>query len=125
MSTISWYEIPTKDIERAQDFYETIFGIKMLNMDNPNILMRIFPVSDMSKEISGAIVFNKDFYSSSDKQGPLIYLNANPDLQMILDKVVNPGGKILVPKRQISPEFGFMGLILDSEGNRIGLHSVS
>ena len=124
MSTISWFEIPTSDIERAQKFYESIFGMNMMNMDNAAVKMRIFPVKDMMEDITGAIVYNQDFYSPSEKAGTLVYLNSNPNVQHVLDKVVSAGGQILVPKRQISDEFGYMALIIDTEGNRIGLHSV-
>ena len=54
----------------------------------------------------------------------MIYLNGNPDVQKVLDKVEAAGGKILVPKTEISPEYGFMAVFIDSEGNRIGLHSI-
>ena len=94
-------------------------------MDNAQLKMRLFPVKDMNMDISGSIVYHKDFYKPSDTVGPLVYLNANPDVQNVLDKVESAGGKIFVPKTQISPEFGFMGIIIDSEGNRVGLHSVS
>jgi hypothetical protein len=57
-------------------------------------------------------------------EGPLLYLNANPDVQIILDKVEAAGGKILVPKTEISPEYGTMAVFFDTEGNRIALHSV-
>ena len=120
---ISWFEIPTSDIKRAADFYEKIFDIKMIPMDTPNIQMRLFPIENIM-DIGGSLVFNKDFYKSSITEGPLIYLNGNPDVQLILDKVESAGGKILVPKTQISPEYGYMSVILDTEGNRIALHSV-
>ena len=125
MSSISWFEIPTKDIDRAQAFYETILGIKMIPMDNPMLKMRMFPVAEMMSDVTGAIVFNESFYEPSNTKGSLVYLNANPDVQLVLDKVVAAGGRILVPKTAISKEFGFMGLILDTEGNRIGLHSIT
>ena len=120
---ISWFEIPTIDIERAKNFYEKIFDIKMIPMDTPNLLMRLFPIENMMN-IGGSLVFNKDFYKPSSSEGPLIYLNGNPDVQLILDKIENAGGKILVPKTQISPEYGYMAVFLDTEGNRIALHSV-
>lgn len=123
MSTISWFEIPTQDIERAQKFYEEILGKTLINMDNPMIKMRTLPVEDMMNDVTGAIV-QSDMHNSSPNQGTLIYLNANPDVQQILDKVVIAGGRILVPKTEISPEYGFMAVILDTEGNRIGLHSI-
>ncbi|HNP53532.1 MAG TPA: hypothetical protein PKK69_02900, partial [Ferruginibacter sp.] len=59
----------------------------------------------------------------SDKQGPLVYLNANPDVQLVLNRVEAAGGKIIVPKTEISPEYGFMAVIIDTEGNRVALHS--
>lgn len=124
MSSISWFEIPTKDIERAQNFYETILQTKLVAMDMPGFIMRIFPVEDMMQDISGALVFNEEFYECSSNAGTLIYLNANPDVQIVLDRVEAAGGSIVVPKTEISPEHGFMGIIIDTEGNRVGLHSI-
>ncbi len=121
---ISWFEIPTIDLARAQRFYETIFGITMIPLDNPNIQMRIFPVQD-PMNIAGALVYNNEFYKPSASDGPLLYLNANPDVQLVLDKVEAAGGKIVVPKTQISLEYGSMAVFIDTEGNRIALHSVS
>ena len=120
---ISWFEIPTTDLDRATSFYEKIFDVKMFPMDTPNLRMRLFPIED-PMNIGGALVHNKEFYKSSASDGPLIYLNGNPDVQIILDRVEAAGGKILLPKTQISPEYGYMALILDTEGNRIGLHSI-
>ena len=123
-NAISWFEIPTTDINRAQKFYETIFGISMVPMDFPNIKMRMFPLDDMITQVGGALVDSGGFHKASATDGPLIYLNANPDVQNILDRVVAAGGSIMVPKTEISPEYGFMGVFIDTEGNRIGLHSV-
>lgn len=123
-NAISWFEIPTTDINRAQKFYETIFGISMMPMDLPNIKMRMFPLDDMMTQVGGALVDSGGFHKASATDGPLIYLNANPDVQQVLDKVEAAGGKIMVPKTEISPEYGFMGVFTDTEGNRIGLHSV-
>ncbi len=124
MNAISWFEIPVTDIDRAQKFYETIFEIKMVNLDNPNLKMRAFPVKEMMKNVSGALVCNKDFYTPSSNQGTLIYLNANPNLQNVLDKTEAAGGKIFIHKTKINDEFGFMAIIFDSEGNRIGIQSL-
>lgn len=123
-NAISWFEIPTTDINRAQKFYEIIFGISMMPMDMPNIKMRMFPLDDMMTQVGGALVDSGGFHKASATDGPLIYLNANPDVQTVLDKVVTAGGSIMVPKTEISPEYGFMGVFIDTEGNRIGLHSV-
>jgi len=124
-SAISWFEIGTTDLSRATTFYENIFGITLIPMDMDNIKMRMFPIEDMDNGVGGALVDSAGFHKPSATDGPLIYLNANPDLQQVLDKVENAGGKIILPKTEITPEYGFMAVILDTEGNRIGLHSGS
>jgi predicted enzyme related to lactoylglutathione lyase len=123
-NAISWFEIGTGNLERATKFYETIFGVSLFPMDMPNIRMRMFPLDDMMKGIGGALVDSGGFHKPSATDGPLIYLNGNPDVQQVLDKVEAAGGKIMVPKTEISPEYGFMAVMIDTEGNRIGLHSV-
>jgi predicted enzyme related to lactoylglutathione lyase len=123
-NAISWFEIGTTDLDRATKFYETIFGVKLVPLDLENIKMRMFPLDDMNSGVGGALVFSNGFHKPSSTDGPLVYLNGNPDLQKVLDKVEVAGGKIMVPKTEISPEYGFMGVIIDTEGNRIGLHSV-
>lgn len=123
-NAISWFEIPATDLDRAQQFYEAIFGISMIPMEMPDMKMRMFPIDDPMTGIGGALVSSKEFYCPSSTYGTLIYLNGNPDVQQVLDKVVAAGGTIVLPKTEISPEYGFMALIVDTEGNRIGLHSV-
>lgn len=123
-SAISWFEIPANNIDRAATFYETIFGISLTPLDLENIKMRMFPVGDPMTDIGGAVVDSGGFHKPSETDGPLIYLNGNPDVQAVLDKVEKAGGKILVPKTLISPEYGYMAVIIDTEGNRIGLHNV-
>ena len=123
-NAISWFEIGTTDLARATKFYETIFGITLIPMDMPNIKMRMFPLDDMMSQVGGALVDSGGFHRPSGTDGPLIYMNGNPDVQTILDKVEAAGGKVLVPKTEISPEYGYMAVFIDSEGNRIGLHSV-
>jgi predicted enzyme related to lactoylglutathione lyase len=122
-NAISWFEIGTTDLNRATTFYETIFGIKLNPLDLPDIKMRMFPIDDMMG-VGGALVDSGGFHKPSVTDGPLIYLNGNPDVQNILDKVEAAGGKIMMPKTEISPEYGNMAVIIDTEGNRIGLHSI-
>ena len=123
-NAISWFEIGTTDLDRATKFYETVFAVTLAPMDLPNIKMRMFPLDDMMTQVGGALVNSGGFHKPSATDGPLIYLNGNPDVQNILDKVEAAGGKIMVPKTEISPEYGFMAVMIDTEGNRIGLHSV-
>jgi predicted enzyme related to lactoylglutathione lyase len=120
---ISWFEIPATDLARAQKFYEAIFGIEMHPMDLEHIQMRMFPVDEPMNGVGGAVVTSGGFHKPSATDGPLIYLNGNPDVQQVLDKVVAAGGSVMVPKTQISDEYGYMAVIIDTEGNRVGLHS--
>jgi len=123
-NAISWFEIPTQDIDRAANFYEAIFNVSLIPLDLQQLKMRMFPVQDPGKGVGGALCYNKEFYKPSATDGPLIYLNGNPDVQNILDKVEPAGGKIVVPKTQISPEYGYMAVFIDTEGNRVALHSI-
>ncbi|HQZ50492.1 MAG: VOC family protein [Chitinophagaceae bacterium] len=124
-NAISWFEIPTTDINRAQQFYEFIFNMKMSSLEFQNIKMRMFPIDNPMEGIGGTLVqISDDFYKPSATDGPLIYLDGNPDLQIVLNRVEEAGGKILVPKTTISDEYGDMAVFLDTEGNRIALHNI-
>ncbi len=123
-NAISWFEIPVINLARAATFYEAIFKIQLIPMDSPQLKMRMFPLDDMLTQVGGALVDSGGFHKPSLTEGPLIYLNGNPDVQLILDRVEGAGGTVLVPKTEISPEYGFMAVFTDTEGNRIGLHSV-
>lgn len=120
-NTISWFEIPVKNFVRAKKFYEAIFKVKIQPMDFQNFKMGFFPGYDKGI-VSGALVHGEHYAPS--KEGVLIYLSANPDLQKVLDRVKKAGGKVMQPKTQISEHWGYMALVIDTEGNRIGLHSV-
>ena len=123
-NAISWFEIPSTDLDRATQFYETIFNVQLIPMDTPALRMRMFPLQDLMTQVGGAIVHSNGFHKPSATDGPLIYLNANPDVQLVLDKIEGAGGQILVPKTEISPDYGYMAVFLDTEGNRIALHSI-
>ena len=120
-NAINWFEIPVADLERAQKFYETIFGMQLIPMDLPGLKMRMFPTDDI-KGASGALIFAPEFYQPS-ANGTMVYLNGNPDLQNVVDKIEAAGGTIVMPKTAITPEIGFMAVMMDTEGNRVALHS--
>lgn len=121
-NAINWFEIPVNDIKRARMFYETIFSFNMHELDiGDGLKMVLFPAE--SGTVGGTLILNQEWYKPSDSRGPLLYLNANPDLQTVLDRVETAGGSISIPKRLITEENGYMAVIVDSEGNRIALHS--
>lgn len=120
-NALNWFEIATTDLARAQQFYETVFGIKMDAMDLANIQMRTFPGDGMNGKVGGALV--KSGMHKPSKEGAVIYLNANPDLNDSLSRVEKAGGKVLVPKTHISDDIGYMAFFEDSEGNTVAMHS--
>lgn len=123
-NALNWFEIPAADLQRAKGFYESIFGFEMHTMDiGDGTKLAMFPTGE--SHVGGALIHNPEYYYPDESKGALIYLNANPDLQAVLDKVEDNGGKISIEKRMISEEHGFMAVIQDSEGNRVALHSMS
>ncbi|HEY0030606.1 MAG TPA: VOC family protein [Bacteroidia bacterium] len=120
-NVINWFEIPVTDLTRAKKFYETIMDITMSENRMGPLNMGFFPYEMGSGKLSGALVEGEGYKPSSE--GALIYLNCNPDLSLALNKIENAGGKTLLPKTEIGPGLGFMAFFLDTEGNKVGLHS--
>lgn len=116
-----WFEIPAIDIDRAAKFYSTVFDFPpMQSMDFGGFKMAFFP-SDGTGLMGGALCKGDGYKPSSD--GTLIYLSASPDLNVALSKVEASGGKVITPKKIITEKYGYMAIFIDSEGNRIALHS--
>ncbi|MBX7109743.1 MAG: VOC family protein [Chitinophagales bacterium] len=120
-NSLNWFEIAVDDMARAKKFYETIFGIEMPVETIMEMEMAYFPAEPGNGKASGALVKSSMHKPSTD--GVKIYLNGNPDLALALGKVESSGGKIIMPKTQITPEIGYMAFLLDTEGNAIALHS--
>ena len=123
MNAIDWFEIPVSDLDRAKKFYEMILAITMTTMragpTGPRLAL--FPV-DPSKGVSGALACGSGY--SPTTFGAKVYLGCE-DMSLVLGRVEAAGGTVAVPKTQISPQFGFMGAFIDTEGNWIGLHSMA
>lgn len=120
-NVLNWFEIPVADMERAVKFYSAIFGYdSMYQMNMGGSDMAFFPMEDRSG-VGGALCKGEWYKPTLD--GSIIYLNGNPDLGVIIDKVEAAGGKVIVPKKIITEEIGYMGIFIDSEGNRVALHS--
>ncbi|MDX1470689.1 MAG: VOC family protein [Flavobacteriaceae bacterium] len=117
---ISWFEIPVNKMERAIRFYEKVFDIKLSPQDFGGLLMAWFPNKEDAPGASGTLI-QQDSYIPS-KEGTLIYFHSE-DVNNELNRVKKAGGEIYLKKTQISPEYGYMGVFIDSEGNRIALHS--
>ncbi len=121
---VGWFEVPVTNMERAIQFYEQVFDIKIERHTMGPLDMGWFPFAEGDAPGSGgSLVAHPDFYKPSN-EGVLVYFSSHTgDLQDELDRVENAGGKVLNEKTPISEEHGFMALFIDSEGNRIALHS--
>ncbi|HTB31166.1 MAG TPA: VOC family protein [Bacteroidia bacterium] len=121
-NALNWFEIPASDITRAQKFYETIFDIKMDSMgEMMGMKMSGFPGEMGNGKVAGAIVQGQ--YHKPGMDGAVVYLNANPAIDTVIGKIEQAGGKMIMPKMQISPEIGYMAFFVDTEGNRMALHA--
>jgi len=121
-NALNWFEIPAKDITRAKKFYESVFNVKMEDMpEMMGMKMTGFPTEMGNGKVSGALVQSQMHNPSTD--GAVVYLNANPAIQTVIERVEKSGGKVVMPKTHISPEIGYMAFFVDSEGNKIGLHA--
>ncbi len=118
-SFVSIFEIPATDISRAINFYQAILGIKIEKMDFPGMEMGIFPYE--GQMVTGLIMKGEGYRPSAD--GVTLYLNGGENLQRILDQVEKNGGEILVHKTPHADESGYFAIFMDSEGNKMGLHS--
>ncbi|HUR10869.1 MAG TPA: VOC family protein [Flavitalea sp.] len=123
-NALNWFEIPVNDFDRAKKFYETLFEYQMPENFMGQARMGFFLFDFQNARVGGAIVHYPGFHIPSET-GSLVYLNCQPDLQPVLDRVEKAGGKLLQQKTRIGPEenLGFWALIRDSEGNRVALHS--
>jgi predicted enzyme related to lactoylglutathione lyase len=120
---INWFEIPVTDFARAKKFYETIFDYQMPENQMGPARMGFLVYDFQNGGRGGAIVHHPDFYTPS-KNGTLVYLNCEPDLQPILDKVEPAGGTVTMNKKEVAPNLGYWALMEDTEGNRVALHSM-
>jgi predicted enzyme related to lactoylglutathione lyase len=122
-NAISWVEIPVTDFERAQKFYSEIFDYQMSEMQMGQDRMGFLLYDQQNGGVGGAIVYGQGFEPT--EKGPRVYLNGGNDLNTVLNRVEDAGGKVVLPKTEITPEFGFFATFQDTEGNHISLHSMA
>jgi predicted enzyme related to lactoylglutathione lyase len=120
-NALNWFEISVTDIARATRFYEAIFEIKMQPMEMMGMKMAMFPSDSSNGSVGGALVQSEMHKPST--MGAIIYLNANPDLQLVVNRIEKAGGKVTMPKTLIDEQTGNMAFFTDTEGNKVGLHS--
>ncbi len=117
----TWFEIPVLELARAQRFYETVLGVTMRQETIFDQTMAVFAGGET--DVTGALVCDPSYVPSAT--ATTIYFNGGPDIAVPLARVEKSGGKILIPKTALPPGMGFFANIQDTEGNRIGLHSMA
>ncbi|MBD9392704.1 VOC family protein [Acidovorax sp. ACV01] len=117
---LNWFEIPVTDFTRAKTFYETVLGITIAPMAMGPTTMGM--LSSDPAAVGGALVQAEG--SVPSRNGTMVYLNGGEDLAPLLARVEPAGGAVVVPKTEIGNDFGFFAHFTDTEGNKVGLHSM-
>jgi uncharacterized protein len=121
-NVVGWFEIPVTDMVRAMAFYSQVFGYSLERHTFPGIDMAWFPFND-GPGAPGSLVCQPQEYQPSSL-GTLVYFTSpSGDLAHELARVAPAGGTVLQEKTLISEDIGYMGLFMDTEGNRVALHS--
>ena len=114
---VTWFEIPAYDMDRAKVFYDHVYGIQMETSRTGEFAMAYFPAD---QGIGGAVVQGPGCLPNDT--GALIYLNAGSNLEMLLGRVAEAGGRVIMGRTLISEDSGWFALFIDTEGNRLALH---
>jgi uncharacterized protein len=121
MKIINWFQIPATNIDRAIKFYGDLLGVSFHRMEHNGEKHAFFAMDTLETGRTGGEII-QSANNKPAQDGVLIYLNALGGVDTVLGRVEKAGGKILIPKMSIG-ENGFIAVILDTEENKIGLHS--
>lgn len=121
-NAISWFEIPTTQLDAAQAFYETVLGRPMRRETMGPSQGAVFAYDLESHGTGGALMMGPTAPRVS-RAGTLVYLDATPSLDAALQRAVGQGGKIAQRRTALPPGMGFFAHITDLDGNRVGLHA--
>ena len=117
---VGWFEIYVQDMPRAKAFYEAVFDTTLSQLENPGLEMWAFPMDTSTFGASGALVRMPGFPSGANSV--LVYFKC-ADCAVEADKAIKAGGTVQKPKMSIGP-YGHIALVMDTEGNMLGLHSM-
>ena len=119
-NAINWFELPANNFDRAVKFYSEVLGAELQPMDNPQMKMAFFPTTNQG--VGGCVTHGNG--NKPQAEGALVYLNGGEDLAQPLARVEGAGGKVIMPKTNIG-ENGFIAMFMDTEGNKVALHSMN
>lgn len=117
---VVWFDIAVSDLDRAKTFYSKVFEVELIDNEMGPNKMSMFPFDPGIA--SGCLVQGPDYKPSAE--GAMVYLNGGDDLSVPLSRVEEAGGTVLLDKMSIG-EYGFIAYFLDTEGNKVALHSMT
>lgn len=123
-NAISWFEIPTTQLARAQAFYEAVLGRPMRPEAMGPSQGAVFAYDPEQDGTGGALMMGPTAPKPSGN-GTLVYLDASPSLDAALQRVQEQGGQIALPRQALPPGMGFFAHVIDLDGNRVGLHAMA
>lgn len=119
---INWFEIPVTDLDRAQNFYESMLDRTLRRQNFGGAVLAVFPYAQPAT--GGALLAASDACAPSGS-GVRIYLDCMPSLDAALARAEGAGGQIVEPKSALPADMGFVAQVRDTEGNLIGLHALA
>ncbi len=119
-NAVNWFEIPVQDLGRAQKFYEAVLAAKMRRETMAGGELAVFPYDEPS---TGGCLMGGDGMQPS-ATGTMVYLDATPSLDAALARVPAAGGRIALARTELPDGMGCFAHIVDTEGNRVGLHAM-
>ncbi len=120
---IGWFEIYVQEMDRAKAFYESVFGVQLTRLESPGIEMWGFPMEQNSTGASGSLVKMPGFPPGGESSNSVLVYFMCDDCAVEADKAVQAGGRLQKAKMSIG-QYGHIALVVDTEGNMIGLHSM-
>jgi predicted enzyme related to lactoylglutathione lyase len=122
VNTLNWFEIPATDFARAKAFYATVLNAQIQEDPNPDMQYAYLPSDPQKGGFGGAIASGENFVPAMT--GTTVYLDGGNDLSVPLGRVESAGGTVILPKTDIGENRGFIALFIDTEGNKVGFHSI-
>lgn len=121
-NAVTWFDITTTDLDRAQTFYEAVLGSTLRREAMGPSSLAVFPYDPANGGVGGALLCDPSA-PKPGSGGTLVYLDASPSLDAALARVTAAGGQVALPRQALPPGMGFFAHITDLDGNRVGLHA--
>jgi uncharacterized protein len=124
-NALSWFEIPSLNLDKSQAFYEAVLGCTMRRESMGPSEGAVFPYDNDNQGVGGALMCGPTAPTRASG-GVLVYLDCAPSqLNDVLTRVTTAGGSIAMPRQALPPGMGFIAQMTDPDGNKVGLHAMA